>query len=95
MFRLPFLFPFCFRSVFRFSKVFRFRFRFVFHLLFRFRSCFHSGFRCRFGFHSAFCLPLQCLPQLEKSGNHSVFTVYFPVPSSKHCVLASEPENKQ
>ena len=92
MLHLPFLFPFCFRSVFRFSKVFRFRFRFVFHLLFRFRSCFHSGFRCRFGFHSAFCLPLQRLPQLEKSGKHSVFTVYFPVPSSKHCVLASEPK---
>ena len=33
--------------------------------------------------------------KLEKSGKHSVFTVYFPVPSSKHCVLASEPENKQ
>ena len=36
--------------------------------------------------------PVRTFKNPEKSEKHSVFTVYFPVPSSQRCVLASEPE---
>ena len=70
-------------------------------LPFCFPLAFSAPFVLPFGVPVSIWLPFSFLFSLAVSSSirekwkHSVFTAYFPVPSSTHCVLASEPEKKK